>query len=80
MSCSEEGSGPSPGAVSCQQLWVERNAMYKAKGYCFKTRRGIEYFGNGGCFVQNEADVPFTPAERARINQLVALEREYDCD
>ena len=30
----------------CQRLWVERNSIYKAAGHCFKTQRGIRYFGN----------------------------------
>ena len=26
-------------ALSCKQLWVKRNQIYKANGYCFKTTR-----------------------------------------
>src|SRR5262245_26297621 len=66
-------------AQSCQQLWVERNSYYKAHGYCFKTQRAISYFGNGGCYIQDEGRVPLTPAERARIAQIERLERAYGC-
>jgi YARHG domain-containing protein len=70
---------PPAQAQSCQQLWVERNSYYKARGYCFKTQRAIAYFGNVGCYIWDEGRVPLTPAERARIAQLEQLERAYGC-
>jgi hypothetical protein len=66
-------------AQSCLDLWVERNNYYKQAGYCFKTSRAISYFGNGGCIYNNERDVPLSGSVRARINQIVALERAYRC-
>ena len=66
-------------AQNCLDLWVERNTYYKQAGYCFKTRRAIDYFGNGGCAYDNERDVPLSGAVRARINQIVAQERAYRC-
>src|SRR5215210_4815253 len=41
-------------AQDCQSLWVERNSYYKNAGYCFRTQRAIQYFGNGGCYVYDE--------------------------
>jgi hypothetical protein len=73
------GSAPPAQAQDCQQLWVERNSYYKARGYCFKTQRAIRYFGNGGCWIWDESRVPLSPAERARIAQIRALERAYGC-
>jgi YARHG domain len=66
-------------AQSCGDLWVERNTYYKQAGYCFKTARAISYFGNAGCAYDNERDVPLSRAVRARVNQIVALERAYRC-
>jgi hypothetical protein len=66
-------------AQSCQQLWVERNSYYKARGYCFKTDRAIDYFGNGGCRYQNEGQVPLTRGERNRIAEITRLERASGC-
>ena len=66
-------------AQSCQDLWIERNTYYKQAGYCFKTSRAISYFGNGGCFINEESLVPFPPQVRARINQIVRLERASNC-
>ena len=54
-------------AQSCQQLWVERNQYYKNHGYCFKTQQAIAYFGNGGCFSNEQNAVPLSSAERARV-------------
>jgi hypothetical protein len=66
-------------AQSCQDLWVERNSYYKEAGYCFKTARAISYFGNAGCVYDNEAAVPLSRGVRARIAQIVRLEREMGC-
>ncbi len=71
---------PGAYAQSCQQLWVERNSYYKARGYCFKSARAIAYFGNGGCFVGDERHLRLTPAERTRIAQIGQLERAYGCN
>jgi YARHG domain-containing protein len=66
-------------AQSCYDLWIERNSYYKAAGYCFKTTRAINMFGNQGCFIYNESDVRLDPGVRARVNQIVRLERQYGC-
>jgi hypothetical protein len=66
-------------AQSCGELWYERNSYYKAAGYCFKTARAIRVFGNAGCIYNYEGDVPFSAGVRARINQIVRLERAYGC-
>jgi hypothetical protein len=71
---------PAAYAQNCQQLWVERNSYYKARGYCFKTERAISYFGNGGCIYRDEDRVPLTQRERNRIDEIKRLERAYGCD
>jgi hypothetical protein len=76
MGCSS--AGPSTG-LTCDQLWIARNSMYKARGYCFKTQRAIAYFTNIGCIYQNEGDIPFTQAERNQIEQYVQQERAIGC-
>jgi phosphopantetheinyl transferase len=63
----------------CFRLWVERNAIYKANGYCFKTARAIDYFGNAGCRYDYESDVPLSRRDRARINRIMAEERDLGC-
>jgi hypothetical protein len=63
----------------CQQLWVERNSIYKARGYCFKTARAVAYFGNAGCAYDAEAAVPLSGGERARINEIQRMERANGC-
>jgi hypothetical protein len=78
MGCADGGGGASSG-MTCNQLWVARNAIYKARGYCFKTQRAISYFGNGGCVHQNEGAIPFSAAERAQIAQFRSQERAMGC-
>jgi hypothetical protein len=77
MGCNIDDGGSA--GMTCDQLWVARNSIYKERGYCFKTQRAIEYFGNGGCIHQNENDVAFTQAERTLIAQYVAQERAQGC-
>jgi hypothetical protein len=63
----------------CQRLWVERNSIYKDAGYCFKTARAINYFGNAGCRYEVEGALPLSPSERARIMDILAEERANGC-
>ena len=67
-------------AESCHELWTERNSYYKRAGYCFKTRRAIDYFGNGGCMYDSEGDLPLSPGERRRIAEITRLERASGCN
>ena len=66
-------------AQSCEGLWVERNAIYKEAGYCFKTRRAIAHFGNAGCSYDNEGSLPLSARERARVARIIAEERALGC-
>ncbi|HMN71168.1 MAG TPA: YARHG domain-containing protein [Rhodoblastus sp.] len=66
-------------AQSCGNLWYERNAIYKDAGYCFNTPRGIRAFGNAGCQYDNVNDVPLSANSRARIAEIVRMERAYGC-
>jgi len=66
-------------AQSCDQLWYERNAIYKDAGYCFKTTRGIRAFGNAGCQFDNERDVPLSANAAGRVEQIRRMERAYGC-
>jgi hypothetical protein len=63
----------------CERLWAARNQIYKDGGYCFKTRRAIEFFGNAGCQFDRESSVPLSRGERARVARLQAEERELGC-
>ena len=78
MGCSIDGGGGDTG-MTCDQIWVARNSIFKGRGYCFKTQRAIQYFGNAGCIYQNDGDIPFTQAERALIAQYIAQERAQGC-
>lgn len=63
----------------CHDLWVERNSIYKANGYCFKTGRAVAYFGNEGCMYDYESQIPMSRGERVRVRQIQSLERQYGC-
>ena len=71
---------PSAGrASSCDGLWHERNAIFKAAGYCFRSARGIQAFGNAGCQYDDEADVPLSVRQREQVAQIRRTERGLGC-
>jgi hypothetical protein len=65
-------------AQTCESLWYQRNAAYKAAGYCFKTERGRAAFGNRGC-AYGQSTVPLSDRQRARIAAIRRLERRLGC-
>jgi hypothetical protein len=66
-------------AQSCNELWYQRNAIFKAAGYCFKTARAISEFGNAGCLYDEEDELPLSALNRRRVANLVAEERHLGC-
>ena len=63
----------------CFDLWVQRNSIYKAYGYCFKTPRAIAYFGNAGCIYDNEGAIPMSRADRNTVLAIKKRERALGC-
>jgi hypothetical protein len=63
----------------CDELWVERNSIYKDAGYCFRTARGIDTFGNAGCSFDDVNDVPLSTRQRADVDRLQRAERALRC-
>lgn len=66
-------------AYSCSELWVMRNQIYKDNGYCFKTARAINYFGNGGCEYHSEGAVPLSKSERRIVRDIKRSEARQGC-
>lgn len=72
--------GASPARADiCFDLWVQRNSIYKAYGYCFKTPKAIAYFGNEGCIYKNEASVPMSPADKKLVLAIKKKEKQLGC-
>jgi hypothetical protein len=63
-------------AEPCYELWYERNAIYDANGFCFKTQLGRETFDNSDCYTDN---VKLTPAEQRTVDQIRSEERRLKC-
>ena len=71
-----------PGAAladSCDGLSYQRNSIYKEAGYCFKTARQINVFGNAGCQYDDQADVPLSVRQRGLVAEIVREERMMGC-
>lgn len=66
-------------AQSCGDLWVARNEIYKAQGYCFRTQRGIDAFGNAGCQYDNAEDLPLSNSQRRVVADIQREERARRC-
>ena len=70
---------PAFAAFPCDELWGERNAIYKDAGYCFKTAKAIRAFGNAGCRYDEVEDVPLSTRDRATVADIQRQEREHRC-
>lgn len=66
-------------AQSCDELWYQRNLIYKEAGYCFKTAAAIKNFGNAGCKFDDQADVPLSARDRAEVASIKKMERAMGC-
>jgi hypothetical protein len=65
--------------LGCDQLWTVRNGIYHSRGYCFKTARGKEEFGNENCRFEDEAEVPLNDYERANVKLIRTIEKRRGC-
>lgn len=68
------------GMPSCDALWQQRNSIYKAAGYCFKTSKAVATFGNDGCKFNEIRNVPISDRDRQTLDQISALEARMRCD
>lgn len=64
---------------SCQTLWELRNTFYYEHGYCFKTKRAINFFGNDECYIDDAEDLDFNRVEQTNIDRIVAVEKQKGC-
>jgi hypothetical protein len=61
---------------SCYDLWYARNAIFDAKGYCFKTDLGQQVFDNSDCWTNSPK---LTKKELAFIEAIKAEEKARHC-
>lgn len=76
-SAGSSGGGPGGdyGQMSCGELWYARNAIFAAKGYCFKSARGRKAFGPG-CFPPYG---DLNARERRTVDTIKQWERRRGC-
>ena len=70
---------PAKAGDVCEELWVQRNQIFKDNGYCFKTSRAINYFGNAGCDYDDEFSIPLSRSEQRQVDRIKRQERRYGC-
>jgi YARHG domain len=54
-------------------------AVVSCQDYCFKTKRARSYFGNGGCWVDDESDVQMSSKERKLVMKYKHWETVRGC-
>jgi len=68
-----------PSAMSCAQLWHRKNAILKARGFCFGDPRAVRAFGNEGCREYDPNRVSLSPAERQSMAEILLAEKIKLC-
>jgi hypothetical protein len=66
--------------LSCDSLWTVRNSIYHDNGYCFKTKRAKQVWGNQGCSYWDAADVPLNNYEQANVASIRSVEKQKGCN
>ena len=66
-------------ADPCSEMWFARNQIYKLNGYCFKTTRAIQTFGNAGCQYDDARNLPLTSSDRLVVRRIVKNEADMGC-
>jgi Domain of unknown function (DUF4424)/YARHG domain len=65
--------------TDCEGLWNQRNTIFKAAGYCFKTQRAIRKFGNAGCQYDDLTSVPLSETQQQAIADITKFEGARRC-
>ncbi len=63
--------------LTCLKLWLARNEIYHRNGYCFRSRLGIQYFGNANCRTI-DTDI-LSPLEKRNVELIKKWEAEKKC-
>jgi len=85
----EESGGPATtgtilsapkGSAKCDDLYDQRNQIFKDAGLCFTRKSAIQRLGgNAGCQYDKAAEVPISANDRATVKRIVAQERALGC-
>jgi len=63
-------------ADECIRLWVERNSIFDANGYCFQSELGSGYFDNSDCYTQRPT---LTTSENTNVASIQQREAILGC-
>jgi hypothetical protein len=72
-------AAPHPIGPNCDFLWEMRNGIVAEHGYCFRSARGKETFGNEGCRYREAESMPLNWIEWANIATIRRAERLKSC-
>ncbi len=63
-------------AATCDDFWLERNAIFAKEGYCFKSEEGKIVFSNIDCKTKNPK---LTTLQKQRVESLYEKEKKLHC-
>jgi|GEM_PF-893541 len=63
----------------CARLWIERNGLFAERGYCHPSALGQAQFDLSSCRFQDAGNVPLTPEDLARIEEIRVEENRLGC-
>lgn len=80
VSAATEAPATSISDFTCDQLWFGRNSIFKIAGYCFKTSRAIQIFGNAGCLYDDIASVRLSGENEELVKAIQRAEKAKSCN
>ena len=64
---------------NCDFLYMMRNDIFASHGYCFKTAKAIQSFGNDNCRTSNFDELGLNRVEKANVETIVLAEQNKGC-
>lgn len=68
-------TGTAAAQGACENLWYQRNSIYAARGYCFRTARAQAVFGPG-CYPPYGR---LSPGEQSQVAGIQRQEGQLGC-
>ena len=65
--------------LDCDVLWEIRNQIYFDAGYCFKTERALDFFGDDECEFEDAEDLDFNTYQVRNISRIQDAEKRNQC-
>jgi YARHG domain len=65
--------------LTCETLWILRNSIFDQYGYCFKTKKAMDWFNNDDCKIDDAEALPISAIQKSNIEKIKAMESWKGC-